>query len=378
MKKLDNMEQKDLQESNSQNKIVSSLLPAEFVEKAVLALLVRSKEVILKRFNLNGGEEYTLDKIGQELDITRERVRQIEKGAMLKINNIYAKEVSEFNSLFQNIISKHGGVMERNFFLDKTIAFMEKERGIKMIDAEKEKRSLILIVALIDEIKHDLADKKHKDIFYLNKENLETASLVISEAIRIFTEEKKAVELADIFDLAKKQPIFKEKNISLTEDSFFSYLTLSNEVGASARGQWGLKTWPFIFPRSVRDKAYLILYYKKEPIHFKTIAILINEAWTKKKKPALAETVHNELIKDKRFILVGRGIYALAEWGYEKGTVQEIIKNILIKKGRPMSKEEIIKEVSSQRIVKPSTIILNLKNKDIFIASDDGTYAVKI
>ncbi|MDP3056918.1 MAG: sigma factor-like helix-turn-helix DNA-binding protein [bacterium] len=371
------MEPRKPQELNSQNKTVSSLLPSEFAERAFLALLSRSKEVVLKRFSLNGEKESTLDKIGQQFKITRERVRQIEKGAMAKINSASAKEVSEFNSLFQNIIGKYGGVMERNFFLDRTIAFMEEERGAKVKDAEEEKRGLILIVALINEIKHDLADKKHKDIFYLNKESLEAASLAVGEAIKIFTQEKKAMGLSDIFNLVKGRPALKEKNINLIEDAFLSYFMLSAEIESNARGQWGLKTWPFIFPRSVRDKAYLILFYKKEPFHFKTIAGLINETWTKKKKPALAETVHNELIKDKRFVLVGRGIYALAEWGYEKGTVQDIIKRVLVKKGQPMKKEEIIKEVSAQRLVKPSTIILNLKNKDIFVAIAEGTYTLK-
>lgn len=375
--KLDNMEPQNLQESNSQNRTVSSLLPGEFVQKAVLTLISRSKEVILKRFSLNGEKECTLDKIGQQFNITRERVRQIEKGAMAKINNANAKEISEFSSLFQNIIAKNGGAMERSFFLDKTIDFMEKERGKKLENIEEEKRSLILIVSLIREIKRGLADKKHKDIFYLNKENLDAAFLAIDEAIDIFNEEKKAMEIAAIFARMKERRVLKEKNINLTEDSLLSYLTLSAEIGSNARGQWGLKTWPFIFPRSVRDKAYLILFYKKDPLHFKTIAALINETWIKKKKPALAETVHNELIKDKRFVLVGRGIYALAEWGYEKGTVQDIIRNVLVKNGRPMKREEIIKEVSAQRIVKPSTIILNLKDKDVFTASAEGTYMLK-
>lgn len=371
------MDPEKSQDLNSQNKVVSSLLPSEFMQKAVLSLPDRSKEVILKRFGLNGEKEKTLENIGQERRITRERVRQIEKGAMAKINNIYAKEVLEFNSLFQNIIGKNGGVMERDFFLDKTIAFMEEERGAKVKDAGEEKRNLVLIIGLIDEIKHKLADKKRKNIFYLNEESLEAASLAIGEAIKIFTEEKKAMGLSDIFNLAKARRIFNEKNINLTEESFLSYLALSAEIGFGMQDQWGLKAWPFISPKSVRDKAYLALFFRKEPLHFKAIARLINETWIKKKKPALPETVHNELIKDKRFVLVGRGIYALAERGYSRGTVQDIIKDVLIKKGRPMKKEEIIEEVSRQRIVKPSTIVLNLRNKDVFIAAAEGTYELK-
>lgn len=371
------MEPENLQDFNSQNKVASSLLPSEFLEKAILVLHSRPKEIMLKRFSLNGEKECTLDKIGQDLKITRERVRQIEKGAMAKINGSYAKEISEFNSLFQNIINKNGGVMERIFFLDKTIAYMESERGVKVKDIEEEKRDLILIIALTNEIKRDLADKKHKNLFYLNEKNLEIFSLVIGEAVKIFMREKKVMELVDIFGAVKESQVLKEKKINLSEDAFLSYLTLSAEVGSGARGQWGLRAWPFIFPRSVRDKSYFVLFYKKEPLHFKAIAALINETWIKKKKPALAETVHNELIKDKRFVLVGRGIYALSQWGYEKGTVRDIIKNVLAKYGQPMKREEIIKEVSAQRMVKPSTIILNLKDKNIFSATAEGMYELR-
>lgn len=372
------MEPQNSQELNNRNSAVLSFLPAEFIKKAVLILPSRSKEVIIKRFGLDGEKEYTLDKIGQELKITRERVRQVEKGAVVKINIAHAKEISEFNALFQKVIGKYGGVVEKNFFMDKAIEFIEEARGAKVGDMEAEKRNLFLIVALTADIKQKIADKKHKAIFYLNKESLEAADMAIEAAIKIFQENKKAMELADIFKLAKQSDIVKDKNLNLTEDSLFSYFKISEDICSDLRGKWGLKIWPFIFPRSVRDKAYLVLFYGKEPLHFKTIANFINQAWTKKKKPALAETVHNELIKDERFILVGRGIYALAEWGYEKGTVQDIIKRVLDKKSEPMKKEEIIKEVSAQRIVKPSTIILNLKNNDIFTALPDGTYKLKI
>lgn len=371
------METDIVQKTNSQNKVVSSLLPGEFIRKAVLILPDRVKEVILKRFGLNGESEHTLDKIGQQFNITRERVRQIEKGAIAKINAVNAKEVLEFNSLFQNIISQNGGVMEKNLFLDKTIAFMEAERNIKLENSEEEKRNIILIVSLIKEIKYDLANKIHKDIYYINKENIEASLAVIMEAKNIFNEQKKTMELDEVLDAIREKEALKAKNIIVTKEKLFSCLTLSAEIERGLRGQWGLKSWPLIVPRSVRDKAYLVLFYKKEPFHFKAIAETINETWTKKKKPALAETVHNELIKDKRFVLVGRGIYALADWGYMRGTVLDVIKSILEKKSQPMKKEEIVNEVSLQRIVKPSTIILNLKNKDIFMAMPDGTYTIK-
>lgn len=371
------MESQIANEPISQNKAVTSLLPSEFMEKALLSLPERSKEIMIKRFDLNGEGIRTLEEIGQLHKITRERVRQIEKSSMVKIKAAGAGGISGFNSVFQNVINKNGGVAEHDFFLDKVIDFMESERGGKVKDRKAEKRNLALIIALADEIKYNLRNKKFKDIFYLDEESLDAASLAIGEAIKFFEEEKKSMLFADIFGKVKISRAFGEKNINLTEEALRSYFALSLNIGADPHGRWGLRSWPFILPRSVRDKAYLVLFYKKEPLHFKKIAELIDETWPKKKKPALAETVHNELIKDRRFVLVGRGIYALGQWGYAKGTVQDIIKNVLAKNARPMKREEIIKEVSSQRIVKPSTIVLNLKNKDIFTALPEGLYKLK-
>lgn len=371
------MELQIANEPISQNKATTSLLPSEFIEKALLSLPERSKEIMVKRFNLDGEGIRTLEEIGQLHKITRERVRQIEKSSMVKIKAASAKEISEFNSVFRNVINKNGEVSEHDFFLEKVVDFMESERGGKVKDREAEKRNLVLIIALADEIKHNLRNKKFKNIFYLDEGSLNMASLAIGEAIKVFEEEKKAMLFADIFGKVKIRRASGEKNINLTEEALRSYFALSLDIGADPHGRWGLRSWPFILPRSARDKAYLALFYKKEPLHFKKIAKLIDETWPKKKKPALAETVHNELIKDERFVLVGRGIYALAQWGYAKGTVQDIIRNVLIKTGRPMKQEEIIKEVSSQRIVKPSTIVLNLKNKNVFIALPEGMYALK-
>jgi DNA-directed RNA polymerase delta subunit len=56
--------------------------------------------------------------------------------------------------------------------------------------------------------------------------------------------------------------------------------------------------------------AYLSLREHKKPLYFKDIVSEIYNKFDKKVNPA---TCHNELIRDKRFILVGRGIYGLKE-----------------------------------------------------------------
>jgi DNA-directed RNA polymerase delta subunit len=114
---------------------------------------------------------------------------------------------------------------------------------------------------------------------------------------------------------------------------------------------------------------------KNQPLHFTQIAHLIDEYKLGKKK-AHPQTVHNELIKDDRFVLIGRGIYALAEWGYSEGTIKDVIKEILAKSDRPLEKEEILKEVFRIRKVKKATVMINLNNSSIF-EKRDNSYTIK-
>ena len=90
---------------------------------------------------------------------------------------------------------------------------------------------------------------------------------------------------------------------------------------------------------------------------------------------AQAQTVHNELIKDPRFILVGRGTYALKEWGYQSGTVKEVIGQLLKENG-PLTKEEILKKVLETRLVKPNTILINLQNRQYFSRDKNNKYSL--
>ena len=69
-------------------------------------------------------------------------------------------------------------------------------------------------------------------------------------------------------------------------------------------------------------------------MHFSEIANAIKKS-DFKRKAVTTQAIHNELIKDSRFVLIGRGIYALNEWGYKKGTVADIITEV-IKEKRPV------------------------------------------
>ena len=111
-------------------------------------------------------------------------------------------------------------------------------------------------------------------------------------------------------------------------------------------------------------------------MHFREIVNHINKTF-ELKRSAHPQTVHNELIKNDRFVLVGRGTYALSDWGYQPGRVSDVLVRVLKDAGKPLTKEEIINAVLKERNVKQNTIMLNLQNRQYFEKMDDGRYGYK-
>jgi DNA-directed RNA polymerase delta subunit len=147
---------------------------------------------------------------------------------------------------------------------------------------------------------------------------------------------------------------------------------MSKVISKNPLGEWGKTESPNIKIKGMRDYAFLVIRRHGSPIHFREVAKTINEVFGKK---AHVATTHNELIKDPRFVLVGRGLYALAEWGYLSGVVKDVIKKVLDKHG-PLTKEEIIDKVLKERYVKENTILVNLQNTKVFKKDKEGRYSL--
>ncbi len=76
----------------------TAMLPAE-VEKLLLGLDERERRILSLRFGLDRGEPRTLEEVGCSLDLTRERIRQIEARAMSKLRHpAFAANVSDLLS----------------------------------------------------------------------------------------------------------------------------------------------------------------------------------------------------------------------------------------------------------------------------------------
>lgn len=165
--------------------------------------------------------------------------------------------------------------------------------------------------------------------------------------------------------------------LSLDHPSFIKALASSSKLLANLKGNWGLMKWPAVNPKNIRDKIFVILTEFGSPMHFSEIAKKIKDS-AFKRRDVTTQAIHNELIKDPRFVLIGRGIYALETWGFNQGTVADIIVDILKKSAIPLHRDEIVKQVLKSRQVKETTILLNLQSKPQFKRVAKATYALEI
>jgi hypothetical protein len=310
----------------------------------------KQREIISRRFALGikkaGKEEIkgeTLESIGESFGITRERVRQIEEDGFFKLKPEIKKYQEVFGYLYQ-YLKKQGG--------------LKKEDALLADLAGSSSKSQILFLLTLGEPFQKIAESRNFHSFWtIDKNYLSQAEKTISQLSEKLEKKGKPLTLKEI-----KQTGGFNQNI-------LSFLEISKIIQKNPEGFWGLSRWPEINPRGVKDKAYLVFKKENKPLHFTDVAKLIGQA--------LPQTVHNELIKDQRFILVGRGIYALDEWGYEKGVVKDVIAKILKEARRPLTKEEILEKTLEQRLVKENTVLLNLSNKKYFLKNSQGDYTIR-
>lgn len=319
----------------------------------------REKEIISRRFGLNGTKE-TLEQIGEMLSITRERVRQLEKAILIRLQ-ISAEEnqIPELAAaeklLIRNLtemgrVAKLGDLADKVY--NKTTTASEKA-GIYFIATFSQNLTIV-----------EENDKYHVAVGIAEYGDSRKIRERVDEIVKIIKDNKKPMTIEEL-----------DNKLNYEHPDHIKAVASISKLLASLNDLWGLAKWPAVNPKNIRDKIFVVLEAKKEPMHFSEIAKEIKES-NFKRKNVTVQAIHNELIKDDRFVLIGRGIYALDAWGYKKGTIAEIIESILKKADKPMSREEIVKHVLYVRKVKETTILLNLQNKKRFKKIDKNSYTL--
>ena len=319
----------------------------------------RSQEIIFNRYGIIGKKPVTLEGIGKKYGITRERVRQI-------VREIFKKVKSKKNhpayvrmrETIERAINGNNGIMEKGKLLSLLAQENVNERG-----------AIIFFLECLEEVRCIESKGEILKSYAHNKFDVGKWKTVKDVAKSVLEKKQESLQEKEFI----KEIALLLKDIDLEEKILLDFIESAEEIGKNNFGKWGLVKWKEINPKGTKDKAHLVLKEAGKPLHFRIIAQHI-DLYKLNKRRTHPQTVHNELIKDKNFVLVGRGIYALASWGYKKGTVKDVIEEILISSGKPLTREEILKKVLQIRHVKKSTIVINVNN---FFKKTEKGYTLK-
>jgi len=383
---------------------VAKLNAVEIINNLFSELNDRESDIIVRRFGLNGEKKETLENIGSIHNLTRERIRQIETYSIKKLQqlNILEKHLHSLKKIIAALIEEHGGLMEKEYLLEVLVKF-SLNSGSEIKNENVHKRYLnFLITKLLhtefeelnsskyllpsyklkhhkinhfEEIIDELTDKIEKED---DVKKTEVILNKIKEELDSYKNHQEIVDISNSIDISSAllNDLFEENHDLINENKvLYSALRAAKRINQNKFGYWGIHDSREIKPKTVNDKIYLILKFKNKPMHFVEIAEEINTIAFDKKK-ANPATVHNELILDNKFVLIGRGLYGLNEWGYKRGTVADVIEEILKESDSTLTRDEIIEEVLKRRVVKKTTIILALMNKDKF-QKNNGAYILK-
>ena len=372
----------------------TNLDAVEIINNLFNELSDRERDIVMRRYGLHGNGKETLEKIGSVHNLTRERIRQIETSSISKLRKLenLGKYIETLKKVIFQLIEEHGGVMEKIYLLDILVNY--STNGYKSADNDQEvhKNYLnFLITKLLFSEFEEVNNLSHlEEVYKIKYQDINHLTEIIKELVEKLSEDKTIYKTEDIIKLIHELEKYKEyshkfpeqgsldvssvvqgshfsENAELINDkkALYSILRVAKKIGQNKFGFWGASNMREINPKTINDKIYLILNNSKEPMHFSEIADEINKVEFDNKS-ANSATVHNELILDKKYVLVGRGLYALKDWGYKKGTVADVIGEIFEKNGDSLTRDEIIAKVLEKRMVKKATIVLALMNKEKF------------
>ncbi len=356
----------------SSERELSSFSPVDIVSELFRNLSSREQDILRRRFGLHGKGNETLEEIGKGYSVTRERIRQIENTAIrnIKSSESFGEAIKPVELVVLDSLEKHGGIMAEEHLLEYLLATSGSE------DSARSHLLFLLEKLTSDRIVRD----EHPEtvpVWRVDFADWEKALATIAKVAEVLESHKNPLPHDELLNKFRETELYSShrEHFGFHEDTMepvVAHIRMSKKLATNSFGEWGLSHWNTITPKRMGDKIYLVMKKHGEPLHFRNITEKINTAGFDAKR-AYPPTVHNELILDERYVLVGRGIYALKEWGYIPGVVSDVIASILNESGALM-RDEIVEKVLEQRMVKKGTVYLALANQERFRKNGEGKY----
>lgn len=345
--------------------------PMDVVNVLFNTLSTKEADILRRRFGLMDAGKETLETIGAVYGVTRERIRQIENQSIQKIkeSSSFAATIRPVEHVVLSLLSHHGGVMTEEMLFEQLLTSSERTTPNCLAI------SFILSYLLNTKIVPLPKSKLYRTGWRLQLTSIEFMNSVIDQIHALISEQQAPMSFDNVFEALQQTDFYKQHESKLSEEAVLSYMNVSARLAKNPFDEYGLAESGLIIPKRMNDRVYLVLKKEGKPMHFEEIAKRISKVF---KRQAYPPTVHNELILNKEYVLVGRGIYALAEWGYKDGVVANVIADVLSEAAKPLTRNDIVDRVLQQRIVKKNTIHLALTDKRLFHKHQDGTYSLAV
>ena len=335
---------------------------AKTIDLLLSPLKKRSQDILRYYYHLaemkSNKSKVTLALIGKQKQykLSRERIRQIIEItiATIKKSNHFLKIVTPVRNKLVNLLTRYGGLMAAN----DVYSHWQKE-SLSLL--EQNALRFIALVLSKEQIEKIQSSKRGENIWKLRNNQLILFQKASEEFKKILQTTKQTISLNKLTTLFKKTSFYRQHQKELASQVINNFLKISPLIGADIFNQVGLTSWPIISPRRMRDKAYVVMKKTGRPIHFREITQLIKKHYYDQ-QDVHVPTVHNELISDERFVLIGRGTYALHEWGYQTGKTVDLIKQLLTIK-KELTRDDIYQAISKQRLIKKGTIAIILNGR---------------
>lgn len=357
--------------SSKQQSDIQDFNPQEILSSLLKLLNNKEEDVLRRRFGLSGNSKETLEAIGKIYNVTRERIRQVENSAIKRIRKLkeFANIKQDLENIISAIIKQNGKIAEENALFSKLLRYSSDN------EANRNCISFIMSKLLFDRFNLVAQDRTFKKSWQLLECPIEFVKKTTNELLELIKALAGPRTIDQLIGEFKKTEFYQSNQDKLSDEVIISYANTSKQIDKNPFDEYGLREWGVIKPKRMNDKIYLVLKKEGQPLHFNKITELINKVNFDHRK-AYPPTVHNELILNKRYVLVGRGIYALSEWGYKPGIVADVLVDILKNANQSLDREQLVKIVLKRRVVKKNTIHLALTDRTRFKKLPDNKYTL--
>lgn len=320
----------------------------------------RDRQVIRCRYGLYS-KKLTLKDVGEQLGVTRERVRQIQARSMkILMQPRYILVVQPILELMFHLLKQAGGLINEKQ-LEEKLNNQYNVGNIEPID----------LAHLIFESNNNVKWIQETGAWGLSSLPLSLVPGIQAKFEEILEDKYVPLPRDELISQYKSTQLYLNYQ-GMVEDNFLiKCLNIHPKVCFDKDGNCGLSCWE-------NQRLNTIIQTMREigePVHYTDIAKKTNMELGSVNNTS-ARNIHAQLQRNTDiFVRVGHGIYGLSEWGlHDDGSIANAAYRVLSDAGRPLHCDIITEQVLETWQVNPRSVLAALQREDRFVNIGQGVY----